>query len=364
MGKFATGSIPSLTGIRGIAALWVMTFHLQSFAPNFGLPGLFHLPLAQDGWVGVDVFFMLSGFILMYTHEADFQVIEAKQLFDFAWLRFFRIYPLTTFVLFLILALVLVDPGFAAWYRGIDTPESLTLIPFIKTLFLATRWVLPFHGDWNQPVWSLSVEIIGYCAFPWLAMIATRAPNPALLLSIAFASVAMPIALSSILPVSYEDIYGWAIVRMAGCFTGGVALCAAWRRLPQVDANMVRVGALASVVIIIAIGLLQIHAQWMDLPVAGLIFCLAYQKGIVDVALSSPVAMFLGRISFPLYLVHVMALMWLRYFVISHGLGWPLAPMILVAAIIVLIAVSYGLHRLIERPTHSWARRWLRRRRG
>lgn len=356
-------SIPSLTGIRGAAALWVVTYHLQSLAPSFGLPQFYHCPLLQDGRVGVDIFFMLSGFILMYTHEADFRTIRAKRLFEFAWLRFFRIYPLATAVLLLIVGIVAFDPGFAVWYRHISSPESLTLVPFIKTLFLATRWIPPFSGDWNQPVWSLSVEIIGYCAFPWLATACTRLPHPTLPLAIGIAAIAAPMAMLAQLPgIPPEDIGTWASVRMGGCFIGGVALCRAWRLLPQLDVRIVRTGAIAAVVAIVAIGLLPIGGQWIDLPSAGLIFCLAYREGIVDRALSSRVAMFFGHVSFPLYLLHVMALRWLSYFLFSHSLGWPLSAMMLATAIVALMAVSYGLHRLIERPTHRWAREWLKSR--
>ena len=47
----------------------------------------------------------------------------------------------------------------------------------MRTLTLTTRWFLPFDGDWNQPTWSLSVELLGYLAFPLLAFAAVRLRN-------------------------------------------------------------------------------------------------------------------------------------------------------------------------------------------
>ena len=53
------GNIASLTGIRGIAALWVLLYHVQSFSPEFGLAFLGRIPLLELGWSGVDLFFLL-----------------------------------------------------------------------------------------------------------------------------------------------------------------------------------------------------------------------------------------------------------------------------------------------------------------
>lgn len=144
--------------------MWVLLFHVQSFANGYGAPWLKSVPLLADGWVGVDLFFVLSGFILMFVHEADFGQLRGRVVVHFAALRFFRIYPLATAVLILIALLVLADAGFAVWYRKTHDPADLTAMAFLRTLLLATRWYPPFVGDWNQPVWSLSVEIIGYCA--------------------------------------------------------------------------------------------------------------------------------------------------------------------------------------------------------
>jgi peptidoglycan/LPS O-acetylase OafA/YrhL len=350
-------SIPSLTGIRGFAALWVLLFHVQLAARVFGLHWLIDLRLLRDGWIGVDLFFMLSGFVLMHTHAATFRSITAKNLRDFAWLRFFRIYPLATVVLLLIVVLVAFDPGFAVWYRQTDSPNSLTFVPFLKTLLLATRWFPPFHGDWNQPVWSLSVEIIGYCAFPWLAFWLTRLSRtwPLILLAIAgIAAPIVPVVLSSNLPNG--DVFEWAILRMAGCFTAGIALYRLWRLWPALPPRWVAAGALAAVGAILALAFTPFGVL-LDFPFAALIFLLAYQKGVVNRLLASRVALFFGGISFPLYLLHVMPLKWLSYVVETQGLAAPIADAALLALLGGLVGLAYVLHRLIETPTHRWARR-------
>lgn len=63
-------NMPALTGVRGIAALWVLLFHL-SIELGIGGPQWLR-PIPASGWIGVDLFFLLSGFVLMHSHHADF----------------------------------------------------------------------------------------------------------------------------------------------------------------------------------------------------------------------------------------------------------------------------------------------------
>src|SRR5580700_199946 len=167
--------IPTMTGIRGAAAVWVMLFHAHLDAGRFfGLPFLEKITLLGNGWHGVDLFFILSGFILMYAHERDFFEIRKSALIRFARLRFTRVYPLNAVVTSLIGVLVLLSPGFVAWYRSAYGALYFSTGGFLRTLFLATRWFLPPVGEWNMPVWSLSLEVLGYIMFPFLAFRALR----------------------------------------------------------------------------------------------------------------------------------------------------------------------------------------------
>jgi peptidoglycan/LPS O-acetylase OafA/YrhL len=192
-----------MTGIRGVAALWVMSLHAQHDAGrSFGLPFLERFTILSNGWHGVDLFFMLSGFILMYAHGQDFLQIRKAPLIRFARLRFTRVYPLNAAVLLLIAVLVWLQPGFVAYMRIEHNPADFKLGGFLRTLFLATRWFLPGRGDWNEPVWSLSLEVLGYVAFPVLAFCALRISKRwpyavAALLSLAGSNVILKLTHSS-----------------------------------------------------------------------------------------------------------------------------------------------------------------------
>ena len=355
-------SIASLTGIRGVAAIGVMLYHIQSFGPEFSLSFLQGIPLLKIGWTGVDLFFLLSGFILFYVHDEAFRSLSWGKLRDFAILRVFRVYPLATAALLIVLAMVIADPGFARWYPAIHNRADLTPGAFFRTLFLATRWFPPFGGDWNQPVWSLSAEIVGYCAFPFATLLITRYLKLGPALALALVAIALPPGLAIAEGrVVNNDIMGWALVRMGGYFLGGMALCRVYRLMPAINARWASWLGSAAIVAILAISYFPGAIGFMAFAFGALVFSLAFNVGIVNRLFSGGVAMFLGRISFPLYLIHVMPLMWLRYFISSEHVGWPYGALLVAIYLVVTVGGAYALHLSIERPFQRWSHELLRR---
>lgn len=362
-GKSST--IPSLTGVRGIAALWVLVYHLQSFSRQLGLGALGSVPLLRGGWAGVDLFFVLSGFVLMLTHETQFRALSWGNLGRFAALRALRIYPVSTAVLLMILGLVTVDATFRTWFAQAAVPTNLTATAFVRTLFLANRWWLPADGDWNQPTWSLSAELVGYVAFPFIAVVATRIRNRPLLVAMAAVCLLFPIMVSARVSGKLydDDIFWGALPRMIGSFTGGIVLCRLHRLTPELWRGVQgRIADIALVLIVVDMAIP--HASGAAPLLFGvLVYGLASDRGFANTWFSTSFSVLLGRISFPLYLVHVMFILWLAYgleyyHVPEWGrlLGLPL-----------LLAFCFGsawlLHIGVERPAHGFARTLFERRR-
>ena len=354
-------NLPSLTGVRGVAALWVLVFHVHLIADVLGWPGIASLPVIRTGWAGVDMFFVLSGFILMLVHERDFQGFDLPPLLRFAWLRFFRVYPLATVVLLMLLALALLDREFAAFWTVGAWPRNFTVSAFFRTLFLATRWWAPPDGDWNQPEWSLSVEILGYVAFPMLAVMATRLSNRTVLIGLAAICLVFPTVVAFLYKgkLYNDDLFWGAGIRMAGAFTGGVVLARLHKLTPagfRVTQGQI---ADAALVTILALLLLPPYGYGLlTLAFGALVYGLASDQGTANRLFASPLAFWLGRISFPLYLIHVMALSWLQY-----ELNLSTASFIeKVAAagfmLTLIFCTAWLLHLLVETPTHRFARRF------
>jgi peptidoglycan/LPS O-acetylase OafA/YrhL len=152
--------IPVLTSLRFFAALHVVLFHLQATkiafltGPMSGFAGI--------GYTGVSLFFVLSGFILVYTYAG--RHTAAKQFYR---ARFARIYPAYAF------SLLLTAPFF---YFGMYMFKVPFLVwsaahPFVAmglVLTLLQAWVPPAAMAWNAVAWSLSVEAFFYILFPFL----------------------------------------------------------------------------------------------------------------------------------------------------------------------------------------------------
>src|ERR1700733_1728230 len=99
--------ISGLTGLRGIGAAWVVLFHLKDGSAT---------PVLDDGYMGVDLFYILSGFVLSHVYAKQFYCGEHHRYVNFLKARMARIYPLHLFMLGVVALTVLTLPGFVSRY--------------------------------------------------------------------------------------------------------------------------------------------------------------------------------------------------------------------------------------------------------
>ena len=356
--------IPALTGIRGLASLWVVLFHVQLNAGTFfGLAFLDNLPFLRFGWHAVDLFFMLSGFILMYSHQREFHTLRVSTMIRFAKLRITRIYPLNTVVLFLIGALALLDQPFISWMRAANDPGDFSSGAFIRTLLLANRWFLREKGSWNEPVWSLSLELLGYAVFPLLAYGVLRLRKRPQATALALVSLSSFICFSYVRHMLFVNMIGQiAVVRMICCFVVGISVCRMWALTESKGEKWASGVATTGVLGIVIACLVPKGEVALNSLFAILLFALAFQHGMINSLLSSRLMMFLGRISFPLYLTHGIVFWWLRYFMHARLSVWSQAQtsLLLLTGFFACVVLSAILNLAIETPAHSLGRRWAR----
>jgi peptidoglycan/LPS O-acetylase OafA/YrhL len=147
--------LPALTSIRFFAAFAVLLYHLTA-------TGLLAWPKAvtSQGFIGVSFFFVLSGFILVYSH-ADLPFDTGR----FFRLRFARIYPTLAFSLIVSLPLLLSMGRQSAMYAWATDHFKLTTT---ACLLLIQAWLPMSALAWSGVAWSLSVEAFFYFLFPVL----------------------------------------------------------------------------------------------------------------------------------------------------------------------------------------------------
>lgn len=165
--------IRQLTGVRLVAAAWVLLYHAQG---QLNTIGILHIPVFEDllrvGRLGVDLFFALSGFILTYTYMKSIGPrLHGSKTLKFWWLRLARIYPVHL--------VMLIVAGLAVFAQAKVTGDALDrawLNPwdFIKNLLLIQEWGPNPQRGWNFVAWSLSMEWLAYLLFPLMVLVLWR----------------------------------------------------------------------------------------------------------------------------------------------------------------------------------------------
>jgi peptidoglycan/LPS O-acetylase OafA/YrhL len=160
----------ALTTLRFFAALHVVLFHMKVVGILAGGPWWYQ-NFASIGYVGVSFFFVLSGFILVYTYAGP--SLNATRFWQ---ARFARVYPAY------LVSLIAASPSFLFAIQQLDLPffawsKQHFAEACILTLGLVQAWVPQAALTWNPVCWSLSVEAFFYCVFPPLLAWCKRLPE-------------------------------------------------------------------------------------------------------------------------------------------------------------------------------------------
>lgn len=340
-----------LTAIRGFAALWVVGHHWQPLFTRIGLfaPGMGAAwKLFAPGFLAVDFFFALSGFIL----AAVYARFDPRQMPGFLLKRCCRIYPLNLAILAAMAVEQLIRLACGAPLAG----RPFAALPSIALL------VQPFTGDamvWNAPAWSLGVELVCYLIFPLMLLPLRRAPAV-----LVWTTAALLLCAEYRLLPFFADtqVGGRAVLRGLTGFGLGMAL---WRGSELVRLGPVAAGGISLAVLIgIARALATMHWGWIGCLGPLLIFALAYDAGPLASLLRRGVCVWLGRVSFSIYLLHLPLIMLLRSLLPPMALPLPraVAPY---AWALLLLALLLGLseltYRYIEVPGRRLPARLARR---
>ncbi|WP_313535540.1 acyltransferase [Sphingomonas sp.] len=337
------GELRALTSARGIAAWWVVLYHVRGALA--GLPAIVEAVLAK-GYLAVDFFFLLSGFVLALSHGERLRAGGLAAVPDFLRRRVARIWPLHAAMLGFALALVLILHA-----SGRATPEfPLRALP--AHLLLVQAWGFADPLCWNDPAWSISCEVAAYLLFPiWIAGIDWRRAAPPVVLGtivVLLSTLAAAFALRGAATLGH-DIAHLGVVRCLVEFAVGTLLHSLWQRRPSPRAGVVSFGWATLFATAWGMGLVETIA--VPAMLAGLLLGLACTAGIRGNPLERPLLHRLGEISYATYLSHF--LLWFAFklaLVRTATIGWPMAAMYLT----LVFAASVALHRWVERPAQRW----------
>ncbi|NDK27108.1 acyltransferase [Streptomyces sp. TR1341] len=343
----ANPSLPSLTGLRWMAALLVFGLHVNNFGYFGGTGGHLVSWGFGAGATGVSFFFVLSGFVLTWSARPGDRPLA------FWRRRIARIYPvhLVTLAVALLMALTLA-------HQGDPTPK-----PALANVLLLHSWWHPWWQTLNPVSWSLACEAFFYAAFPLLILLLRRLG--------ARASAALgALSAASVLVLAWSDAHHWWTYTLysfpaarlpefvLGAVTARLVLLGRWRG-PGLEASLalaiigyflvpqVTPGYSATVCTLTGFALLIPAAAVADLN--GLPSLWRHRRLVR-----------LGELSFAFYMIHLLVLRATTnllgtkpHFGVLAGLG------VTATAFAVSLGLSWVLYEAVECP----ARRLLLRRR-
>lgn len=343
-------AIASLTGIRALAAFLVLFLHADQNIPI----GITHVGVVSRGYLGVDLFFLLSGFILTYVYFDSMERPTGRKFAIFMWHRFIRLYPVHIAVLAALVIVVL-----AAGRLGLNlrSPEAFTFDALPWQVLLVHAWGVTDQMSWNVPSWSISAEWFAYLCFPLVALGLRCIRNPAMLLVVAVASLGAAALIFSLAGwgLSGAWIAPSALVRITGSFVCGAALC---RYAVLQDALESRsafndAAAMAALAAFLVLPSFGTPDYVLIALLAMFIACLAISSGVTARLFALAPMVWLGEISYSLYMVHFPVLRALGIVFRPERLA-AMAPLaaagVYCLCIGACIACAAALYYLVERP--------------
>ncbi|WP_395792961.1 acyltransferase family protein [Aquimonas sp.] len=352
----ADAYLPAVTGLRGVAALWVLLFHLYdlSHRADIGWGSFVFAPLLTSGYLGVDLFFVLSGFLLAPAFIDGAR--RAQGLWPFWRNRLRRVLPALWAQLVILLAIA------AVWGAGLPPLGEI-----------AAHFSLSFNLWGNESAingvyWSLPVEWNFYMVLPLMALVFRGSARRALAGVLVFLLLAIGFRLLCVWSVHRYGADGLVLARWIIQLPGrldqfGFGMAAAWLLLrhppsPALARTLAWSGLIAALALaalaselgnfVVELGLpwVWLFSALIALAFAALMLgASADPRGAVARGLQWWPLAWLGMVSYSLYLWHAPLL-----YLFNHWFARPagLLDCVLLAALSMAVAgVSY---RFIERP--------------
>lgn len=346
----ALAEIRPLTSLRGLLAAWVVMFHLRPLLLDLFPTAWPVHRLADSGDSAVDVFFLLSGFVIWLAYAERTPRFSPSTFGRFLWARLARLYPVhitqqAAWVALWAVAVLLHKPAFAT--------DSFDADGLLRNVFLVQAWGVPMKMYLNYPAWSVSMEWFAYLTTPVVFALAKATRGTASRLAAMTCLWAALIA-SHGTPANhyFRVVCAYAIGTLLASLVPARESAARWARWSA----PLGVLLVLSVVTLYRFQLTYAYA----LPLAaGLILSLTVEGGG---PMGSPRLVYLGRASYSLYMTHALSITVMHQVLHpSYYASSSLAVRVVVLLLYVIAAMSIAVasYELIEEPARRKMRRMI-----
>jgi peptidoglycan/LPS O-acetylase OafA/YrhL len=369
MSAAKAGYLSNLTPLRGMAAILVAVFHFEMTIGRFVPAGW--TMFFEKSYLMVDLFFVLSGFIMLHVYGARFdRTLKKDSMRHFFVARFARTYPLHLFALLLLVLIVRYLTNWGNPPIVLEQPADI-----LPNVFLLQSFGVCRIYNWNIPSWSISAEWGAYLLFPFLAIWISRSRVRAsalltLLVLVAWYSIMFLLPrknpMNPLIPVPHNlnATFDYGYLRGIAGFTAGMLVYQLYH-LPIIGRMFGRDKLSVIILLLIAAGLhFAINDALIVILFAALVLNFALNNGRLHRICNNRVLQYLGDISYSIYLMQIFL-----QEPFSHGIrlpgvtgnargrfsvDFPQGLLYCAVYLLLLVALASITYYLIERPCRKW----------
>lgn len=275
-------TIAALTGLRAVAAVWVVLFHYRSDILTL-VPALRPLePVMAAGYLGVDVFFVLSGFVLAYNYSERLSCWRPRQAASFVQNRVARVWPvhLVTLHADLLQAWVVGTLGITAG------GHRRTVSAYLENLTMTHSWWND-RPSFNAPAWSISAEWAAYLACPLLLIALGRVRQAWSAAGLAVAGYAVMLTIFALWALPNGNVAHAAMLRLAVEFCAGLLALRVYQRHPKALGRLALPLLIAIAAVVVAVPAAR-TGYWLAPALGLLVLCVALDAGPLAQVLARP----------------------------------------------------------------------------
>jgi peptidoglycan/LPS O-acetylase OafA/YrhL len=304
------GYLSNLTPLRGAAALLVAIFHFEMAIARF-VPARTTM-FFEKSYLMVDLFFVLSGFIMLHVYGSRFsQGLTKKNIRHFFVARFARTYPLHIFTLLLLVVIVRYLTNWGNPPIPLEQPRDI-----LPNVFLLQSFGVCHIYNWNIPSWSISAEWGAYLLFPLLALWIGRSRKMASVLLTIGVLVAWgcimyvlprvnPLNHAIPVPHNLNTTFDYGYLRGIAGFTAGMLIYQLYR-LPVIESLFGNDKASALILLLIfTVMHFDINDALVVILFAALVLNFAVNNKGLHRLCNHRILQYLGDISYSIYLMQI-----------------------------------------------------------
>lgn len=331
--------------MRGVAAVSIVVFHFMEYVHSD-----YRDSFIGHGFLAVDFFFCLSGFVIAYAYDDRMAKMGAWQFFKS---RLIRLHPM------IIIGSVIGLLGFL--FDPFSNDASMLGFGKIFLMFLASVLLIPFPTmperglqlfNFNSPSWSLFFE---YVANIFYALVLYKIRKQFLLLLTILAAV----ALCFVAHRSGNLLGGWSgnnfwdgCARISYSFLAGMLV---YRSNWIIKTNLGFISL--SVLLLLAFVMPSFKWNWLTESMVVLFyfpFLVALGAGASLTPAFEKICVFMGKISYPLYMVHYAAINWFGHYYLSHQVGTAQLIFIVIIGTFLLLGFAWLVMKIYDIPVRKY----------